>query len=404
MRLTVIICLYEVDKFFLRECLLSLKNSTLCKISHEILIIDDGSTTDYKDTLEGFSVRYERIPHGGTLAARLFGIRKARGEHIVFVDADDTTSFNYHLPMLLRCESGAEIAIGEWAFHSSSSKYYCVGERKALLSLCEKSPLLAFLENRGKRHSFFVLWNKIFKREILLSAAREIEKLPLPSPFCFSEDTLISFFAFKYARRVAVCRGGYYFYRTHPSQSVGVDSSEKLIRQIEWMSFTLDACYGALPPKLRERGGVLIDEWRSLMARSHYAYARGLGRSDIYPFIKERYHQKHLEMPKGSDTRAYARVRLIPSNDTDIDSYLLSRYLSGEVVYAPKKARTYTQNALFSLKEIGATVKYRRTEGRIPREKIPFVKRIIFSPPVFALGKLLFPKGSKARAFFKRFI
>ena len=61
----------------------------------ELIIIDDGSTDNTKKIIEAM---HERFPikfksfskeNGGAASARNFGINKARGEYLVFLDADD---------------------------------------------------------------------------------------------------------------------------------------------------------------------------------------------------------------------------------------------------------------------------------------------------------------------------
>jgi len=58
----------------------------------EILVVDDGSTDITRDKIEGKyknEVRYFYQENKGAPEARNFGLRKAKGEFIVFLDADD---------------------------------------------------------------------------------------------------------------------------------------------------------------------------------------------------------------------------------------------------------------------------------------------------------------------------
>jgi glycosyltransferase involved in cell wall biosynthesis len=63
---------------------------------HELVVIDDGSTDDTAARVETLgaahphcALRLVRQPNGGVSAARNRGLREARGDYIVFVDADD---------------------------------------------------------------------------------------------------------------------------------------------------------------------------------------------------------------------------------------------------------------------------------------------------------------------------
>jgi glycosyltransferase involved in cell wall biosynthesis len=403
MKLSIIICLYNTDEKFLSECLFSIFHSTVKACEFEVIVIDDGSDTDYSAILSAYPVRYERRQRGGTLSARLFGIRLAKGEYISFVDSDDTVSFNYHLPMLCVAERGYDIVVGGWAFHTRGTRYFCAADPINLGKLESEKPLHDFLKQQGRLHSAYVLWNKVFKASLLKSALKSVEALGAPHPFCFAEDALISFFAFKEAKRVCSVRGGFYFYRIHGAQSVSVDSKGRLLNHIDQMSFTLDAMRREVSGDIELSG--FVEGWSNLMARSHFAYAKALGFKEIYPYIREKYHTDELSMPTACDTEAYGKVRLLPENTEEIEAALLSDYLSGGIIKLGRhRKKGYARLCADSLKAIGATVEYRRAYGGVPRERYSILKRIIFSSPVYKIGNRIFKKGSKIRSFLKRFI
>ena len=90
--ISVVIPAYNADKFIVRA-LASIENQTLKP--DEVIVIDDGST-DHTALQVGEFARHskltlmlERQPNRGSSAARNNGIRKAAGELITFLDADD---------------------------------------------------------------------------------------------------------------------------------------------------------------------------------------------------------------------------------------------------------------------------------------------------------------------------
>lgn len=75
---------------FLKEALESAAAQTFKNI--EIIVVDDESTDNTPEVVDAFPdrrVRYTAVTHRGLPYARNFGLKNARGEFIVFLDADD---------------------------------------------------------------------------------------------------------------------------------------------------------------------------------------------------------------------------------------------------------------------------------------------------------------------------
>jgi hypothetical protein len=63
----------------------------------------------------------------------------------------------------------------------------------------------------------------------------------------------------------------------------------------------------------------------------------------------------------------------------------------------------YAERVLAGMREIGGRVEFSDTSGvAIPKEEISLKRKIFHIPFVYRLGMLLFPKGSRIRAFLKR--
>lgn len=94
-KVSIIVPVYNVE-LYLEKCLLSLANQTLEEI--EILVINDGSKDDSQAIIVDFQQKFPgKIfgflkENGGLSDARNFGIDRARGKYIGFVDSDDYVS------------------------------------------------------------------------------------------------------------------------------------------------------------------------------------------------------------------------------------------------------------------------------------------------------------------------
>ena len=83
--LSIIIPLYNTPKELLSECLESCKDYE----DVEVIIIDDGSTIDYREIINNYNHRYLKIPNGGVSIARNLGLYCATGEYVTLLDSDD---------------------------------------------------------------------------------------------------------------------------------------------------------------------------------------------------------------------------------------------------------------------------------------------------------------------------
>lgn len=88
---SVVVPVYNAEKY-LFKCLTSLEKQTFRKI--EIICINDGSTDHSEDIINSFVMRDRRFllynqKNRGAGAARNKGLLMARGEYIIFLDADD---------------------------------------------------------------------------------------------------------------------------------------------------------------------------------------------------------------------------------------------------------------------------------------------------------------------------
>ena len=92
---SVIVPIYNVEGY-IKDCIDSLINQTYRDV--EIILIDDGSTDGSGMIIDRYAKKDSRIisvhqpKNAGVSAARNTGLKQARGEYIVFVDADDMAS------------------------------------------------------------------------------------------------------------------------------------------------------------------------------------------------------------------------------------------------------------------------------------------------------------------------
>lgn len=96
-KVSIIVPVWNVEKY-LEQCLDSLVNQTLKEI--EIIIVNDGSPDNSQAIIDSYVKKYPKLvrsfikENGGQGSARNFGLSKAKGNYISFVDSDDWLDLN----------------------------------------------------------------------------------------------------------------------------------------------------------------------------------------------------------------------------------------------------------------------------------------------------------------------
>ncbi len=97
-RASVIVPIYNVEKY-LSGCIESLLSQTIDISQVEILLINDGSKDSSETICKSYAEKYENIAlyskeNEGLSKTRNFGISKAQGKYIFYLDSDDTLAPN----------------------------------------------------------------------------------------------------------------------------------------------------------------------------------------------------------------------------------------------------------------------------------------------------------------------
>ena len=91
-KVSMIVPVYNVEKY-IGKCLESIVNQTFKNI--EIIVVNDGSTDNSQEIINEYEKKYPNLlksyekENGGLSDARNYGLEKANGDYICFVDSDD---------------------------------------------------------------------------------------------------------------------------------------------------------------------------------------------------------------------------------------------------------------------------------------------------------------------------
>lgn len=169
-KVSVIIPVYNAEKF-LRRCLDSILNQTLKDI--EIICVNDASPDNSLSILKEYENKYpaiikvinltENMRQGG---ARNKGLKIASGEYIGFVDSDDYIENTMYEKLYLKAKAD-DIDVVSCGIYYVDKDYNIINKEipkysniKGKLKVEDKKTLL---------YSLGHIWNKIFKREVLVN-------------------------------------------------------------------------------------------------------------------------------------------------------------------------------------------------------------------------------------------
>lgn len=158
-KVSVIVPVYNVYDY-LRKCLDSLAKQTLKEI--EIIIVNDGSLDDSQSIIDEYTNKYENMvsyvkKNGGLSDARNYGIKKAHGEYIAFLDSDDYVDDDMYEKMYQKAK------LGNFDMVVCNLKY--VYNDKIVLAYSNIENDTTDIK-KTMLNIYPAAWNKLFKRKL----------------------------------------------------------------------------------------------------------------------------------------------------------------------------------------------------------------------------------------------
>ena len=201
-KVTVIIPIYNACDY-IRPALDSVLDQTFSEF--EIICVDDGSTDRSLDIIKEYQKRDGRVrivteTNAGPGLARNNGLRRARGEYVVFLDADDFFEPTLIEDMYTEAkEKDLDIVIAEYDIYNSKKAMFRANAESSHGSIYEggrvtsknEYPNVILQSNTGSA------WNKMFRKSFL--SEKQITFLEEVKMF---EDVYFTVCALAFAERV----------------------------------------------------------------------------------------------------------------------------------------------------------------------------------------------------------
>lgn len=210
MKYSVIIPVYNVENY-LHRCINSILTQEYTDL--EILLIDngskDGSGMLCDDYAERFSnIKSYHIPNNGVGSARNFGLAKAQGEFICFVDADDYLVGNLFSDVENQLDSELDLLV--FSYYNSLEKNLSETTRSAKILPIEgkkdRNQFIALFTGLFLSDMMYTVWNKIYRREFLEEHRIMFEQYEL------GEDVRFNLNVFECVHTIFFSKTCYYVY------------------------------------------------------------------------------------------------------------------------------------------------------------------------------------------------
>ena len=212
-KVSIVVPIYNLEEFVPR-CLDALVNQTLKGI--EVICVDDGSKDSAPQIIEDYKKKYPDIvktfhkENGGEWSARTYGLKKATGEYVGFIDSDDVPEVTWAEKLYNAAkQNDADIAF---------SGYDRIDLDTGKVISTEMTQYGVMQKEVDWHDDFIVyanpsLWNKLYRRELV----KDIEFLP----FRGCNDTLFLIHAYMYgAKKLAFIPDVLYHYYIRNSSQI----------------------------------------------------------------------------------------------------------------------------------------------------------------------------------------
>ena len=232
LKCSVIIPVYNVENY-LPRCIDSLLAQNYADL--EILLIDNGSKDQSGQICEDYAAQFSNItayhiPNKGVGSARNFGLAKAKGEFIYFVDADDYLVGNLFSDVESQLDSQLDLLV--FSYYNSIEKNLSEINRSANILPTEgkkdKSDFIALFQELCLTDMMYTVWNKIYRREFLEEHEIVFESYEL------GEDVRFNLNVYQHVNAVLLLKSAYYVYISgRVDSAMGQYNPNRMIYQLE---------------------------------------------------------------------------------------------------------------------------------------------------------------------------
>lgn len=210
MKYSVIIPVYNVEKY-INRCLKSVISQNYDDL--EIIVIDNGSTDRSGSICDSYSNEYANISvyhieNHGVGSARNFGLSKARGEFIYFVDSDDYLVGNLFAEFEDKLAPDLDLLVFSYynSFEQDMTERNRTKKSLPYSGSYDKYSFTKIFKDLFLSDMLYTVWNKFYRRAFLIENNISFEKYEL------GEDVRFNLNVYRNVTKVYLSQESYYVY------------------------------------------------------------------------------------------------------------------------------------------------------------------------------------------------
>lgn len=257
-KVSIIVPVYNASKY-LNGCLNSLWDQSMSHGEYEIIFVDDGSTDDSGRTCDAYEREYCSVSvihqvNAGPAAARNTGLKKAKGDYVAFVDADDLLDRKYlEVSYVNAIHNSADIVLFD-AYREKGdgdnfkqelwnhAKYSFTSRDRREIRFMQRQILYPYMAAKAGGMKFnrdiplAAPWDKLFRRQFLLE-----NNLYFPEQLRVLDDMCFNFIAFGAAKRISYIPTALYHYKTEETSITNSYREDRIHQDIKVFKYLKNA-------------------------------------------------------------------------------------------------------------------------------------------------------------------
>lgn len=217
-KVSIIVPVYNVEKY-IRNCLDSIRNQTFT--DWECILVDDGSTDKSGEICDEYVKKDWRFDvihkqNKGVSSARNHGINLAKGEWIMFIDADDAIALNT-LEVIVHRAAADNLDLLQFSYTRNKNE---LGQNddSAISDVCNLDDYISY----GKL--IYSVWGNLIKTSIIRdNSIRFHEQMKL------GEDQMFIYTCMTFANHIMRIPNILYYYFDNPNSATNNEKSDDII-------------------------------------------------------------------------------------------------------------------------------------------------------------------------------